>query len=286
MTDEIEKLSMDLATRTTGLAVTDQASANMAAELMLAGKSIVKKIKEKFAPLKDKARASWQGLVDWEKAELGKVEPFIDVLNGKLSNWRAGEERERREAAARRVEEERQRLVDEALRRARVAEEQAEYRRRQLEHESERLAQEATKKANDEAAMKHIEEEREKLRLQAEESRRIAEEETDKAIDEAAKAEAALAPAPVVAEPPKTSGLAMRKYWKARINDPVFDPIKANLRLLLRAVLDGQVSIEAVSPCMTYLNDLASRLKDQIKIPGVEFYVEERMAEIGKRNKP
>jgi len=278
MTDEIEKLSMDLATRTTGLAVTDQASANMAAELMLAGKSIVKKIKEKFAPLKDKARASWQGLVDWEKAELGKVEPFIDVLNGKLSNWRAGEERKRREAeaAARRVEEERQRLVDEALRRARVAEEQAEYRRRQLEHESERLAQEATKKANDEAAMKHIEEEREKLRLQAEESRRIAEEETDKAIDEAAKAEAALAPAPVVAEPPKTSGLAMRKYWKARVT---------NLPIFLHAVIDGLVSTEAISPCMTYLNDLAGKLKDQVKIPGVEFYAEERMAEIGKRNK-
>ena len=278
MNTEIEKLSTDLATRTTGLAVIDQASANMATELMLAGKSIVKKIKENFAPLKDKARASWQGLVDWEKAELGKVEPFIDVLNGKLSNWRAGEERKRRkvEAAARRVEEERQRLVEEALRRARVAEEQAESRRQQLEHEGERLAQEAAKKANDEAALKHIDKEREKLRLQAEESRKIAEEETDKAIDAAAKAEAALAPAPVVPEAPKTAGLAMRKYWKARVT---------NLPVFLHAVVDGLVSTEAILPCMTYLNDLAGRLKDQVKIPGVEFYAEERMAEVGKRNK-
>lgn len=278
MNDEIEKLSTDLTKRTTGLAVIDQASANLATELILAGKSIVKKIKEKFAPLKDKARASWQGLVDWEKAELGKVEPFIDVLNGKLSNWRTEEERKRREveAAARRVEEERQRLVDEALRRARVAEEQAEYRRRQLEHESERLAQEATKKTNDEAALKHIEEMREGLRLQAEESRRIADEETDKAIDEAAKAEVGLAPAPAIQEAPRTTGLAMRRYWKARVT---------NLSLLVHSITNGLVSIEAISPCMTYLNDLAGKLKDQVRIPGVEFYPEERMAEIGKRTK-
>jgi len=278
MNTEIEKLSTDLATRTTGLAVIDQASANMATELMLAGKSIVKKIKEKFAPLKDKARASWQGLVDWEKAELGKVEPFIDVLNGKLSNWRAEEERKRREveAAARRVEEERQRLVEEALRRAKAAEERAERERQRLEQENERLIHEATKKANDEAALKHIDEEREKIRLQAEQNRRIAEEETTLAIDEAAKAEAAMAPAPVVPEAPKTAGLAMRKYWKARVT---------NLPVFLHAVVDGLVSTEAILPCMTYLNDLAGRLKDQVKIPGVEFYAEERMAEVGKRNK-
>ncbi|MCJ7563705.1 MAG: hypothetical protein MUP52_03835, partial [Candidatus Aminicenantes bacterium] len=216
-----------------------------------------------------------------------KVEPIMLELSQKVSNWRAEEERKRREteAAARRVEEERQRLVEEALRRARAAEERAECERQRLEQENERLAQEAAKKANDEAALRRIEEEREKLRLQVEESRRIAEEETTLAIDEAAKAEANLAPAPAIQEAPRTAGLAMRRYWKARINDPMLDPVKANFRLLLRAILDEQVSIEAVSPCMTYLNDLASRLKDQVRIPGVEFYFEERMAEIGRRNK-
>lgn len=287
MNIEIEKLTTDLATRAAGILVTDQATANRAAELILAGKSIVKKIKEFFAPLKEYAKAAHQALVDKERAEVAKVQPAIDRLDLNLSAWRAEEQKKRdaAEAEARRIEHEKQRLEEEALRRAKEAEERAESRRRQLEHEAERLAQEAAKKSNDEAALKRIEEKREKLRLEAEESRKIAEEETTQAIDEAAAAEAAIMPAPLVPAAPKTEGLSMRKYWKARINDPFMDPVKANLRLLLRAILDEQVSIEAVSPCMTYLNALAGQLKDQVKVPGVEFYAEERMAEIGKRVK-
>ena len=267
MNTEIEKLSTDLATRTTGLAVIDQASANVATELMLAGKSIVKKIKEKFAPLKDKARASWQGLVDWEKAELGKVEPFIDVLNGKLSNWRAEEERKRREveAAARRVEEERQRLVEEALRRAKAAEERAERERQRLEQENERLIHEATKKANDEAALKHIDEERERLRLQAEKNRKIAEEETTLAIDEAAKAEAAMAPAPIVPEAPKTAGLAMRDNWCFEVVDPAAVPREY---LIINEVAIGKI---------------VRALRGKIEIPGVRVFNRPIMASVGRR---
>jgi len=269
MTDEIEKLSTDLATRTTGLAVIDQASANMATELMLAGKSIVKKIKEKFAPLKDKARASWQGLVDWEKAELGKVEPFIDVLNGRLSNWRAEENRKRQEieAALRRHEEEKRRLEEEVLRKAREADEKAEHERKRLEEEAERLNQEAAKKANDEAALKHIDEEREKIRLQAEQNRRIAEEETTLAIDEAAKAEAAMAPAPVVPEPPRTTGLAMRDNFSFEVTDKTALPEEFKIA--------DQVA----------LNAMARLKKEAFKIPGGRVINKPSMASILARGK-
>jgi len=278
MNTELERLTTDLATRAAGLTVTDQATANQATELILAGKDMIKKIKVFFTPLKDAARVSWQGLVDKEKIELARVEPIVDALNNSIASWRAVEQRkwDAAEAERLRIEREKKRLEEDVLRKAREAEEKAERERRRLEEEAERLNKEAAKKTNDEAALKHIDEEREKLRLQAEESRKIAEEETDKAIDAAAKAEAALAPAPVVPEAPKTAGLAMRKYWKARVT---------NLPVFLHAVVDGLVSTEAILPCMTYLNDLAGRLKDQVKIPGVEFYAEERMAEVGKRNK-
>jgi hypothetical protein len=277
-TDEIEKLSTDLALRAAGLMVVDQASAKWATELVLAGKDAIKKIKAFFAPMKESAWIAHQEIVQKEKAELAKIEPVIGALSGRLSIWRAEEERKRREteAAARRVEEEKKRLEEEALRRAREADEKAERERKLLEEEAEQLNKEAAKKANDEAALKRIDEEREKLRLRAEESRRIADDETTLAIDEAAAAEAALAPAPVVPEAPRTAGLAPRRYWKARVT---------NLSILVHSITNGLISIEAISPCTAYLNDLAGRLKDQVKIPGIEFYVEERMAEIGKRNK-
>lgn len=286
MNTEIERLSTDLATRAAGILVTDQASANRATELILAGKGMIRKIKDFYEVRKAKAHELWKFECDEEKAELAKVEPIVNTLNQRVSSWRAEEARKclavERERA--RIENERKRIEEETLRKAREAEEKAEHERRRLELEAEEINRKAMK-TDDKAALKRFDEAREKLRLEAEELRKIADAQTTLAIDEGAAAESTLPPAPAIREAPRTTGLVMRRYWKARINDPFIDPIKANLRLLLRAILDEQVSIEAVSPCMTYLNDLAGRLKDQVKIPGVEFYVEERMAEIGKRNK-
>ena len=267
MNIEIERLSTDLATQAAGLTVTDQASANQATELVLAGKDVIRKIKGFFAPLKESAKAAHQGLVYKEKAELAKVEPIMNALSQRVSNWRAEEGRKRREveAAARRVEEERQRLVEEALRRARVAEEQAESRRQQLEHEGERLAQEAANKANDKAALKRIDEERERLRLQAEKNRKIAEEETTLAIDEAAKAEAAMAPAPIVPEAPKTAGLAMRDNWCFEVVDPAAVPREY---LIINEVAIGKI---------------VRALRGKIEIPGVRVFNRPIMASVGRR---
>ena len=228
----------------------------------------IKKIKAFFAPLKESAKAAHQGLVDKEKAELAKLEPVVNTLSQRVSNWRAEEERKRQaaEAEARRREEERRRLEEEAFRKAREAEEQAERERQRLEREAERLSQEAAKKTNDAAALKRIEEEREKLRLQAAENRKRVEEVTDKAIDEAAKAEAALAPAPVVPEAPKTEGLAMRDNWCFEVVDPMAVPRK-------------YLTIDMVT-----IGKVVRVLKDQASIPGIRAFNHPTMSGIGHRN--
>jgi len=110
--EDLEKLSTDLAAQAAGIQVVDQASASRATEIILAGKALIKKITGYFEPIKKKARDSWQGLVDLEKAELSKVEPIVNALNQRVSNWRAEEDGKRRaaETAAHRAEEEKQRL--------------------------------------------------------------------------------------------------------------------------------------------------------------------------------
>jgi hypothetical protein len=281
MNTEIERLSTDFATRAAGILVTDQASANRATELILAGKGMIRKIKDFYEIRKAKAHELWKFECDEEKAELAKVEPIVNKLNQGVSNWRAEEARKylAAEAERARIENERRRIEEETLQRAREAEEKAEYERKRLEEEAERLEklrQEAAKNADNEITLKRIEEQKEKLRLQAIEAKRIADAETTVAIDEGAAAESALPPAPAIQETPKTAGLAIRRYWKARVT---------NLSILIHSITNGLISIEAISPCTAYLNDLAGRLKDQVKIPGVEFYAEEKMAEIGKRNK-
>jgi len=269
MNNEIERLTADLATRAAGLLIVDQVSASMATELILAGKDMIKKIKVFFTPLKDAARTSWQGIVDKEKAELAKVEPIVDALNKSIASWRAEEQRkwDAAEAERLRIEREKKRLEEDVLRKVREAEEKAERERRRLEEEAERLNQEATKKANDEAALKHIEEMREKIRLQAEQNRRIAEEETDKAIDEAAKAESAMAPAPVIPEAPKTKGLAMRDNWCFEVVDP------------------AAVPRQYMMPDEIKIGKVVRALKGQIDILGVRIFNRPIMASVGTRTK-
>jgi len=269
MMNEIERLSTDLATQAQGLAVTDRASANRATELILAGKDAVRKIKAFFMPLKEAANATHRQLIEKEKAELAKVEPIVESLSRSISSWRTEEERKRREAEteARRREEERKRLEEEALRKAREAEEKAERERQRLEAEAEKLRQEALKKADDAVALKRIEEEREKLRLQAEEARRIADDETTLAIDEAAKAEAAMAPAPIIPEAPRTAGLAMQDHWCFEVVDPM-------------AVPREFLAVDEIK-----IGKVVRALKGQITIPGVRIFNRPIMASIGNRTK-
>jgi len=267
MTNEIETISTDLTIQAKGLQVTDQASATRATELILAGKSLTKKIGEFFAPLKAAAKASWQGLVDKEKAELAKVEPVVDMLSKGISTWRAEEERKRRVAEEERlrIEREKKRLEDEALWKVKQAEEKAEKERLWLEQETERLRQEAAK-TEDEAELKRIDEEREKLRQQALENQEAVDAVADKAIDEAAKAEAAMEPAPIIPEAPRTAGLTSRDNWKAEIINPQIIPR------------------EYLMPDEKKIGAVVRAAKGQITIPGVRIYNEPTEAAIGRRN--
>jgi DNA repair exonuclease SbcCD ATPase subunit len=267
--EDLEKLSTDLAAQAAGIQVVDQASASRATEIILAGKALIKKITGYFEPIKKKARDSWQGLVDLEKAELSKVEPIVNALNQRVSNWRAEEDGKRRaaETAAHRAEEEKQRLEEEVLRKVREAEEQAEGERKRLEEEAEKLRQEAAEKADDAAALKRIEEEREKLRLQAAENQKRVEEATDMAIDEAAKAEAAMTPAPVVPEAPRTAGLSMRDNYSFEVTEKIALP--EEFKIADQRALDAMARLK----------------KDEFKILGGHVVNKPFMAEIGKRTK-
>jgi hypothetical protein len=240
---EISEKAIVLAQEARELVVRDQETANRATQLILAGKDMVRKIKDYFAPLKRAADEAKRKLLDAEKAELQKVEPYIEKLQASLTAWRLEQERKRREA-------------EEAARRA-------EFERKQLEEELLRKAEEA----------RRLEEE--KKRIEGEEAARKAREELErKALEEAAARESQIIPPPPIPEKPKTDGLALRTYWKARV---------VNMRALLQAVLSGEVSDESIIPNMVFLNDLANKLKDKAKIPGVEFYSESILASMGKK---
>ena len=268
MTNEIEKLTTDLAAQVAGIQVVDQASASRATDLILLGKAAIKKIRAFYEIRKAKAHDLWKFECDEEKAELAKVQPVIDKLDLSLSTWRREEQRkwDAAEAERLRIEREKQRLEEEAIRKVKEAEDRAELERQRLEREAERLQKEATAKADDEAAMKRIEKEREQLRLQAEENRRQADEATDKAIDEAAKAESVLAPAPIVPEAPKTKGLAWRDNWEFEITDQAAIPREY---LIVDEVKVGKV---------------VRALKVTNPIPGVRAFNRPIPLSIGKRN--
>lgn len=185
---QITEKAIVLAQEAQSLVVRDQQSANRAAELILAGKEIVKKIRDYFAPMKKAADEAKRKLLDAEKAELQKVEPYVEKLQHSLAAWRLEQERKRREAeeAARRAELERKRLEEELLRKAEEA--------RRLEEE--------------------------KKRVEGEEAARKAREELErKALEEAAAKEAQIIPPPVVPEKPKTDGLTLRENWTFEIVD-------------------------------------------------------------------
>ena len=202
-----------LAGEAKSLVVVDQETANRATQLILAGKEVIKKIKDYFAPLKKAADEAKKKLLDAEKAELQRVEPYIEKLQSSLTAWRLEQERKRREAeeAARRAELERKLLEEELLRKAEEA--------RRLEEE--------------------------KRRLEGEEAARKAREELErKALEEAAAKEAQIAPPPPVPEKPKTNGLALRENWTFEIVDEslipreylVPDPVK--IRKMVQVMKD------------------------------------------------
>jgi len=189
---EISEKAIVLAREAQNLIVRDQETANRATQLILAGKEMIKKIKDYFSPLKKAADEAKKKLLDAEKAELQKVEPYVEKLQQSLTAWKIEQERKRREAeeAARRAELERKRLEEELLRKAEEA--------RRLEEE--------------------------KKRIEGEEAARKAREELErKALEEAAAKEAQIIPPPIP-EKPKTEGLTLRDNWTFEIYDESLIP--------------------------------------------------------------
>lgn len=119
MSEQISSISFSdeceaLIHRARGLQVVDEGTAARAAEIILAGKEIVKQIKDFFTPLKRAQDAAKQKLISAERSELLKVEPIVATASGLLAAWRLAEavKREEAEAARRRQEEERRRLAE------------------------------------------------------------------------------------------------------------------------------------------------------------------------------
>jgi hypothetical protein len=239
MNTEIEKISFDLASQAHGLRVVDQESANRATQLVLLGKDAIKKIKDFFGPRKAKAHELWKMECDEEKAELAKVEPVVSELSSSIAEWRAAEERKRREAEMARLK--------------------IEFERRQLEAEALRRAQEAEQKAREAEARAALERDEAARRLAKVEAEK-AQAEADAIIETAAREEIEAPPVPAVMEKPQTDGLAMREVWEFEVSDPELIPRK-------------YMCVDYVK-----LGKVVRALKDQANIPGVRVYCRKIMA--------
>lgn len=112
----------------------------------------------------------------------------------------------------------------------------------------------------------------ERLRLEAEERKRH-EEEQEKAIEQAEaagatpaevqaiiqQAEATPAVQVFVPEPEKPRGYAMPETWSAEVID---------IKVLCRAIADGQASANLITPNLTALNQMARAMKGTFNVPG------------------
>ncbi len=251
MNTELVKQSTDLVARAAGLRVVDQESLTKANELYLAGKGMVKTIKDFFAPLKQAAHASWKVTCDNETNELGKILPTLSFLDREIINFRVEQDRIRREAEekSRRQEAERLRLEAETLRKAEEA-----ARRNQLEQDRidrEARARELQAKTRAVADKIQAEAERKRQELAAK-----AKEEQDAIIDTAAAQEAKLEPVVIVPEKVVTEKVALCHNWKFRVADPAAVPREY---LIVNETLVGK---------------LVRNSEGKIQIAGIEIYDE------------
>jgi len=72
--------------------VVDKPSADKASELIVAGKKLIKAIKDYFDPMKKAADEAKRRILETERQELGKIEPVVADLSAKVSRWLADEE--------------------------------------------------------------------------------------------------------------------------------------------------------------------------------------------------
>jgi hypothetical protein len=284
MDTQLIKREQEFLERCAALKVTDQESLTRANTWSSFGKEVIKDIKAWFAPHKDRAWQAHKELCKSEEAELLKVTPVVIRLDVEVKNYTQAQAELQRKAEEerRRQQAERERLEQEALRRAQEAEDQA----RREQAEAERKAQEAEARARDEQnapARKKAQEEAERIRrdaeLQKRESERRAQAEQDRILAEAARVESQMPVMTVVPRAPVMVGQVMRDNWTAEVYD---------LLLLLVEIVAGRVVIDPLNPCVqpvaSYWNALSSRTKKEgVVIPGVRFKNERIVMKVGKK---
>ncbi len=111
---QIDTEAIVISQASAGLEVIDKASADRASEIIVAGKKLIKAIKDYFDPMKKAADEAKRRILEAERQELSKIEPVVADLSAKVSRWLADEERRRREAEEARRRAERDRLILEA----------------------------------------------------------------------------------------------------------------------------------------------------------------------------
>jgi len=108
---------------------------------------------------------------------------------------------------------------------------------------------------------------KERERLQREAEKAAAKGQTEKA--DALRENAAAVTTHVVQEPTKIAGVAVRQLWRARVTDKT---------ALVKAALERPDVMALILVDESSLNKLATALKDNLNIPGVEAYSESSMS--------
>lgn len=234
-------------------------------------------------------------LNDWFRGPLTDLEEAADIGEQRLIAYRSEklkrEVEERRRAAA---EAEKQRLeLERRAREAKAAAEDEERRKRQDEtrlrlekEEAERQAAKARERELDakrrgnaeaEAKAKADREALERFRKEQEVAERKAREEAEKARSEGEERErkaldaamAIHAMPPVVEAPPKATGAATRRRWKAEVTSKLE---------LIKGIAEGIVPASMVNVNVGDLNRAAQAADGELRYPGVRTYPEDSMA--------
>lgn len=109
--EELQAEATDLCTQARAIVVKDQASYVQAGEFLKVLKQMKTKITGYFAPMKQKARAAWQEILDKEKSELEPIDKADAFVRAQANIYLAEQERIRREEQ-RKAEEEARRVAE------------------------------------------------------------------------------------------------------------------------------------------------------------------------------
>jgi len=93
---EIESNIIKSTEQTIALKVIDNITYVKAGEFLVSLKSLEKKIKGYFGPIKKKAHEAWKGICVLENEELGKIQPALKHLNEEMTMWNILQEEKRR----------------------------------------------------------------------------------------------------------------------------------------------------------------------------------------------